>query len=337
MQIFGVKLLKYRLNSILRVIILATLFVFLIMLDQWYRFSSGSESAIRLTTGLAFMVYVLYPYRKWFYIITLQLVLTYLSHIGQPLTDNIILTCSETIASIISAFLFLLIYKSSLNSIRSESILKILLSAVIGSLIGGMVVHYSFLMMKPLDNNAISWITWFLSSLTGIVLMAPIIVGWRTIKKDEIAGLVHRSMLELILLIVSVLVATHLIFSNKVNDIYLSISFPYLILPFIFWAAIRFHPRILSLLLFVVCLLILYYTDIGTLTFRQTGQPFQRIINSVQVFILFTVVFSYIMAGIIHVRKEAEDKVKRLNEDLEERVMERTQALRHTVGALRQS
>ena len=287
--------------------------------------------------NIIFMVYVLIPSRKWPLIILCQLALGYMFNFNHLLLENIVLASSETVTSIISALVFMFINRSGHRVKGSENILKILLSAILGSLIGGMLAGYCLEIIDPEVFHHTLWVTWFLSSLIGIMLMVPIIEGWRTIKVSEITAIFNRSVLELILLIVSVLVATHLIFSNKISDIYLSISFPYLILPFIFWAAIRFHPRILSLLLIVVSLLILYYIDTEDIVFRETVQPFQQIVNSVQVFILFTVVFSHIMADIINVRKEAEKKVKKLNEELEERVLERTKTLQHTLGALRQS
>jgi PAS domain S-box-containing protein len=167
--------------------------------------------------------------------------------------------------------------------------------------------------------------------------MTPIIVEWRSINTLEIFGSLRKSIPELLLLLILTFVVTHLIFYNKLVDINLSINFPYLILPFIFWAAIRFHPRILSLLLFIVSLLILHYTNLGILPFKLAGQPFQWIVNSTQVFILFTIVFSYIMAGIILTRNEAGEKIKKLNEKLEERVIERTEVLQLTLDALKQS
>jgi len=337
MNVLTANFLKIRKNRLFKWLFWVIPFGFFTLIDQRFMLNAGPESTIRLTIGCAFMVYLLIPYRKWIYIFLIQFILTFLFNFKLQFTIDLILTSSETITSLIAATIFVGINKSTIYFVGSNNILKILISAIVGSLVGGMVASNFLTISDRADFHPQLWITWTFASLTGILLMAPIIESWRSIKINQISGLVHRSMLELIVLIVSVLVVTHLIFNNKLNDIYLSISFPYLILPFIFWAAIRFHPRILSLLLFVDSFLILYYTDIGTLPFRQAGQPFQLIVNSVQVFILFTVVFSHIMAGIIHVRREAEMKVKRLNEDLEERVLERTKALQHTLGALRQS
>lgn len=334
---FIVYFLKARNTLVFRWLLSVIPFVVFEFIDQRYRLNSGPESTIRLVTGYSFMVYLLVSYRKWVYIFLFQLLLTFLLNLSLDIIVNGILTFSETITSILAASIFVNIHKSELSLVESNNILKILISGFIGSVAGGLIAGNLLTFIAPNYFHQQLWVTWMFSSLLGIVLMAPLIVSWRSLRMREIAGLVHRSMLELILLIAFLLIVTHLIFNNKLNNIYLSISFPYLILPFIFWAAIRFHQRILSLLLFVVSLLILYYTDIGTLLFRQTGQPFQLIVNSVQVFILFTVVFSYIMARIIYVRKEAEAKVKRLNDDLEERVLDRTKTLQHTLGALRQS
>jgi PAS domain S-box-containing protein len=283
------------------------------------------------------MAYILAPYRQWGILFLLQLGLTYFLNYHHSLAYGLISSLSESITSIVAAILFRLVHKKELVSIRSLSILLILLSATIGSLTGGMFAYYAFGSFLPKIYHLMLWENWTFSSLVGIVLMTPIIVEWRSINTLEIFGSLRKSIPELLLLLILTFVVTHLIFYNKLVDINLSINFPYLILPFIFWAAIRFHPRILSLLLFIVSLLILHYTNLGILPFKLAGQPFQWIVNSTQVFILFTIVFSYIMAGIILTRNEAGEKIKKLNEKLEERVIERTEVLQLTLDALKQS
>jgi|GEM_PF-3529236 PAS domain S-box len=330
------KFLKINTVSVLKGFLYVLLFALLLLVDGAFGINRSPELSVRLTVGMVFMGYLLRPYSRWVYIIVLQLVLTFLFNLRLPLEQNIVYTLSETSASLFSVFVFLLTNKSGINRIDGRNILEILGSSIVGVFLAGMLALLSFKMLIPV-NYSFSLVTWVLSGISGIMLMAPVIALWRNFNRADVATLVYRSMLELILLVISVLVATHLIFNTKIADIYISISFPYLILPFIFWAAIRFHPRILSLLLFVVSMLILYYTVNGELIFRQSLTPGQRIVNSVQIFILFTIVFSYVMAGIIQVRREAAHKIKLLNEELEERVLIRTRELEYTMEALMQS
>ena len=176
------KLLNYRRNQILRIVLLINLFGFLSIIDQWYKLNSGPELAVRLTTGLAFMIYVINPYRKWLVIVLLQIALTYLFNSRQQLYENLILVGSETLTSVISAIIFRIINKSNFYLIDAGNILKIMLSGIIGSLIGGFVAAYALNIFNPAIYHSSLWITWFLSSIAGIVLMAPVIVGWRSIK-----------------------------------------------------------------------------------------------------------------------------------------------------------
>jgi PAS domain S-box-containing protein len=304
-------------------------------ISKVYSLNEEPETTIRLTTGMAFMMFVWIPYRKWFYIFILQFGISLLFHLKLPFFSGLIISFSESITAFISAVFFIAV--NEINKFRANRIIKILVSAAIGSLVGGFLAQYFLATLNHTDLYSFLWVTWFLSSLMGIILMAPIMMDWRKIKRKDINRLYGKQGAELSFLLVATLIITHLIFSNKLNDIYLSISFPYLILPFVFWAAVRFHPRVLSILLLGVSLLILHYIDASTIALRQTNQPFQKIVNSIQVFIIFTSVFSYIMAGIIQIRNEAEEKIKKLNEELEERVAERTLVLQHTLGALRQS
>jgi PAS domain S-box-containing protein len=315
---------------------LIVLFIICSFISQLYNLDSGVETTIRLTTGLAFMIYVFSPYARWTIIFFLQAAFTYIIN-SHTFAYGLLSAVSESSTAIVSAVVFRIMYTDELISIRNRSILLIFLSAGIGSLIGGIMIHYAFGYFLFEIYHPKLWTTWTFSNLVGIVLMTPIMVEWRSIHSIKITVPFRKSIPELLLLLFTTFLVTHLIFYKRFNDINFSINFPYLILPFIFWAAIRFHPRILSLLLFVESLLILYYTDMGMIVFKSSGQPFQWIVNSIQVFILFTVLFSYIMAGIILTRNEAGEKIRKLNEKLEERVMERTKELQRTLGALQQS
>jgi len=323
-------------NRYIKTFALICFFIICASLSQFYDLKPGVEKTVRLTTGLVFMVFIFSPIRQWVFIFFAQVGLTYLLN-KQSVTYGLLSSFLESITAIISAVIFRIIYKDELINIRNRSILLILFSAGIGSLVGGILAHYAFGFFLFEAYHPKLWETWTFSNLVGIVLMAPIFVEWRSVNTLKITSSFRKSIPELILLLFTTFLVTHFIFYKKFNNINFFINFPYLILPFIIWAAIRFHPRILSLLLFVESLLILYYTDVGMLPFKSSEQPFQWIVNSVQVFILFTVLFSYVMAGIILTHNEAGAKIRKLNEKLEERVMERTEELERTFNALLQS
>jgi PAS domain S-box-containing protein len=328
MQLVEIKNLGIRQSRLIKILFFISLFFICHFLSLSYHLG-----LIKLTTGLAFMVYLFSPYKQWSLIFLLQFGLTYILNIDPMPVYGLFSSFSESFVSIISAVIFRFIYREELVSIRNRSILFILLSASIGSLIGGILVHfvheYFFI-----GTYSTLWGTWTFSNLTGIIIMTPVMVEWKSVNSFTISAEVRKSLPELLLMLLSTCLVIHFMFYNKLHDIHNSINFFYLVLPFISWAAIRFHPRVLSLLLFIVSLLILFYTGRGVFVDKET---FQWTVNSAQVFILFLVVFSYSTAGVILTRNEAGDRIKKLHEKLEERFLERTDELQMTLGALRQS
>jgi hypothetical protein len=76
--------LKFSKYRFLKGFLLVLLFGFLLFLDQSFNLGPTPDLVIRLTTGLAFMVYVLASFRKWLVIITLQVGLIFLFNYRQP-------------------------------------------------------------------------------------------------------------------------------------------------------------------------------------------------------------------------------------------------------------
>jgi PAS domain S-box-containing protein len=337
-SILNVKdLRRSRYNKYTRIICWIILFWLFSLINQSFGSKSYFETSIRLTIGLSFILYLWSPYKQWIFIFITQFSLTYLFSHNESDITKLIVSVTESLASLISAIVFLLVNKNYLFKLfRANYILKILVSSACGSLIGGLAAHYLVKAYHPVISHSLLWVTWSLAGTLGIILVTPVMTEFRDIKFSEYIRLLKKSILELTLLIISTLAITYLIFNNQLNDIYLSIGFPYAILPFVLWAAIRFHTSLLSLLLFIIGLLILYYINSATVTVWEP-QPLQRITNSIQIFILFTGVFSYIVSEIIHVQQEVEKKIIKLNEELEERVKERTRVLQHTLEALGQS
>jgi PAS domain-containing protein len=244
---------------------------------------------------------------------------------------------AETFTSLLSAATYKLLIKkiSHYRYINFNLILPF--SAGFGSLAGGLSIHFFSEYFMPSGFHSNLWITWTLSSMIGILLIPNLNFRWKTLDIKAFFITQKKHFIELFFLIITTLIFTNLIYSNKITIINLSINFPYLLLPLIFWAAIRFNPVILSLLLFIETISILQYIKPVIGTNIESGFPYYSIINSFQIFILFTIEFSYLMAQIIVTRNLAQEKIKKLNENLEASVNRRTTELKQALEALGQS
>ena len=317
--------------------LLIVLFLLSNVLSRYFSLIHTTESMVRFNTGIIFIVYILTKTERWWSIFIFQLILTYALSIYISVPEALIQTLAESVSPLISAVVFLYLYHKKASEPHFISFLIISLSAIIGSAAGGFIAHYGTMYFSPQTFHESIYFIWTLSTIIGIVLISPVVIWWRLIGLPNLIISVQKMLPEIGLLLGSTMVITYLIFNHSFNNINLAINFPYLILPFIFWATIRFHPFILWILLFAESLLILKYLESGIFFFPHSNQPLYTVVISIQIFILFTLEFSYIMGGLILSRNDAQLKIKKLNDDLELRVNKRTNELQLAVEALLQS
>ena len=198
MSVFASKFLKVNKYRIFKGFLYVLLFVLLSLFDRVFGWNQPGELSIRLTVGMAFMGYVLRSYRKWIYIIVLQIAIAFLFNNKLSWEEDLVLTLCETLASIISARLFLFINKTGFNSVDGRNILESFVSAFFGLFSCGLLMVLFFQLFDQNSSHPFSFTTWVLSGITGIMLMFPTIISWRSFTKVDISELVHRSMLELI-------------------------------------------------------------------------------------------------------------------------------------------
>ncbi len=336
MDLPAIKNLYNKLNSFQIWGIYILLFIISLLISQHFTIQNSYETSFRLSVGFVFFIYVISPVKNWIYILPAQLLLTYLLSfmINNESSLNI---SAETFTSLLSAATYKLLIKkiSHYRYINFNLILPF--SAGFGSLAGGLSIHFFSEYFMPSGFHSNLWITWTLSSMIGILLIPNLNFRWKTLDIKAFFITQKKHFIELFFLIITTLIFTNLIYSNKITIINLSINFPYLLLPLIFWAAIRFNPVILSLLLFIETISILQYIKPVIGTNIESGFPYYSIINSFQIFILFTIEFSYLMAQIIVTRNLAQEKIKKLNENLEASVNRRTTELKQALEALGQS
>ncbi|HZI21844.1 MAG TPA: MASE1 domain-containing protein [Gemmatimonadales bacterium] len=102
---------------------------------------------------------------------------------------------------------------------------------------------------------------WWAGDYLGALVVAPVLLTWTEPAGLRIGG---RRALELALLLGGAVIATALIFGTLLPASFLPrTEYPYLLFPFVIWAALRFGPRGASLLTLTVAALAVAYTVAG--------------------------------------------------------------------------
>lgn len=324
------------LNRIQRWGIFILLFILAELISQHFKVKDVTETTIRISVGFAFFIYVISPRRNWVFIFIIQLLLTYVLSF-RNYQHSIIIVTSESLTSLISAASYIYLTKKVSNLVYLHTNLLLPLSAAVGSLTTGLLLFFVSEYFIPGWLYPDFWITWTMSCMIGILLFPNIKFKWQTLNIKTIFSSQKKQWFELTILLLTTLVVTNLIFSTKLTELNLSINFPYLLLPLIVWAAVRFNPFILSLLLFFETISILQYIKPFYTPYMEAGLSFYFIIYSTQLFILFTLEFSYVIAQIIITRNKALENINKLNESLEVSVTLRTTELKQALEALGES
>lgn len=170
-----------------------------------------------------------------------------------------------------------------------------------------------------------AWVTWWMGDMVGAVLIAPLILVW--VRNPAIRFGMDRAA-EALALLMSILVISALNFSNifPLGDKHF--PFAFLFFPFLAWTALRFESRGVVAFVSVICCLAINGTLHGVGTFAVMGQNGSLLI--LQMFICVAALTGLVLAAAVSERKFAEEQVRHLNSELEQRVQQRTAQLEGT-------
>jgi signal transduction histidine kinase/DNA-binding NarL/FixJ family response regulator len=161
------------------------------------------------------------------------------------------------------------------------------------------------------------WRTWWTSNITGILLATPLLLFWSQERPFPIrwsAGKIG----ELAFLSFAILLIAHVAFRG-------SYTVEYVLLPLLTWAVYRFGQREGATLAAIVAAIAIWGTIGGMGSFaRETQEASLILLQSFVAVLATTILF---LQATIHERQQARAELYRYNQELEQRVRERTASL----------
>lgn len=205
-------------------------------------------------------------------------------------------------------------------------ILSAILMCLVGSIIGSLGLFTSGAATS--ENILTAWFTWWLGDLAGILVITPLILSWAEKKPSEENNtwLASFLIISLILIFAAVCVFWEWLLADYVT------SMPYLLMPLLMAAVYRCGAKGGSTAVFIVAL----FAVIGTI--GELGPFANTSVNAslllLQVFICVMATVTLLLAAAIEERDVMELALLHSNEDLEERIAERTAELARSNRAL---
>ena len=154
-----------------------------------------------------------------------------------------------------------------------------LVGATIGSL--GTIIFYE---AAP----AVAWPKYVVGDALGVLVVAPVLLTWWNRSS-------RRSLAETLSLFASAIAVTLLVFRNW--DAAWDVTLPYLILPFLTWAGLRFGVRAVALLSFVIANIANAATAFGYGPFAVAGGV-EHGVTLLQLFLAITLTSAFMLASL---------------------------------------
>ncbi len=276
--------------------------------------NNQGRNVIWLPTGVALSLMITLGSRFWISIVfgVFPAVLV----MSGSIQVAVIITVANTIYALIT---FYLLKRSGFNSSfrRLKDLFQLLFLSIPSTFVGSAtaVIFYYFgkslLGLNLINQGLIMWAADILS----ILVVVPLVLIWREPLKKLNGRLIEAGLLFIVLVLVTLKFSYRNI--NEIDDFYLYF-------PLLSWAGLRFGRRGASAAILLVIIII---TSLYTFRAFSGNNPTTDILV-LQISMIIVSVTSLSLAMIIYERKQAEEKLKEVNDHLEQMVNERTIALR---------
>jgi signal transduction histidine kinase/CheY-like chemotaxis protein len=178
------------------------------------------------------------------------------------------------------------------------------------------------------------WQVWWFADALGVLVVAPAILTWAGVTRRSLQTLSARQMFEVSTLFISMLVVAQLVFGATSAPAWSVFDFPYFVVLFLLWAALRFDPPIVATASLALTVLLIWNADQGRGPFIVPGRSVHEHVLALQAFLAVTPLSALILSSVVTARRRAERLLAEYNQRLEQQVAERTQELSQTLDHL---
>jgi signal transduction histidine kinase len=234
--------------------------------------------------------------------------------IHDPLWAGVAFGLSNGAEALITAGLIHHYFGAGFNLVRVRHVVGLLAAAVVATTVSGVGGAVSYRLMRGASASILdTWQHWFASDLTGIIAVAPLVVG--------LAAVVRRpsprsEVIEGMLALVALALITALIIS--LPDALWETVFPITwLLPVLVWLAARARPEFSAGAAFLVSITIVVTTILGIGHFGDPSHPINDRILNAQAGILFVTLSAYVLAAIFAQWRESATHLAHSNTMLE--------------------
>jgi diguanylate cyclase (GGDEF)-like protein len=208
---------------------------------------------------------------------------------------------------------------------RGEDVVKFVAVAALSATIAATVAAAPLVLVHSLNSLELlwNWWTWWQGDTVGIIIVAPLILGW-SVRIHP--AWTRWKIFEGCVLICLLSGVTYVIFGAGMAPYIPSLSLTFAILPFVIWAAFRFRQRKVATVNALVCAAAVWFTLEGSGPFAQGSLNESLLL--LLAFMCTVVTTGLVLSAVIDERRRAVEAMQRVMGDLRE------QAIRDPLTAL---
>lgn len=154
------------------------------------------------------------------------------------------------------------------------------------------------------------WRIWFAADLVGLMLMVPLLTAWQTSGRMTLRMLPRVQRIEAAILLLLILGVTALVSAGPANSIGGLFFRPYLIVPLMLWAAMRFGAWGAALATLGVAVVALWFTSHGRGPFQGPVELMNLRMLALQSLLLVVVLSTLIMVAVLEERSRLQDQLE---------------------------
>lgn len=323
-QIFFKKQFKFILDRtvLIAAVVLPIIGYGLTYLSKILYFKDGA-TAFWATTAIYIAGMLRFGYRIWPAVLLSEFTIIHLLFSDGKLStfiSNTFVVPISLVDAIVATFLIRRVIKRRNPLERSEDVFKFVLLLIPSPLITSAygVIVQALGGLTPWAAFADVWRNWLIQNFTSSLVITPMLLAWSQQPLNINKAKSFKKRAELGCLLLSVIVISYIAFSS-------GYPLEYMLIPPLIWAAFRFGQRSSMTLVFIVSAIAIYGTGHGFGSFAKQSVVLSLFL--LQLFICVITLTTLTLSAVINENKKAGAKLRQANNELEQRVEERTQEL----------
>jgi signal transduction histidine kinase/ActR/RegA family two-component response regulator len=240
---------------------------------------------------------------------------------GSPIVFALGAAVGNPLEAIVAAYLLRRLgFRQSFDRASDVAILVLCaaLAAIPAATIGAATLWWTATVSAPFP---VMWRCWWMGDALGILLGAPALLAWTTAEAMPRG----RRLVEYVVAVGLAVSLACVFFTTDLLNGLAHLPLPYFLLPLLMWIAVRFGPGLTAVTSLAISTIAVIGTNAGLGV--VSGGSLQQRLSVLLTYLVSMALTSLVFGSVGRERDGAARRALQLNEDLENRVRERTEAL----------